>query len=224
MTANTEPRLVDAGKLAKRLDDRHEWLGKLLAESKGGVPTEALFFEQDGVRIASGFLGRLIEDAPNASRLVDADALRERLETEDALREELRLKNEDHPPSRDAASFTQIGLRFAVNEIDALLSEPANTPTPAAQSPWASLIAARESVGMSRYLLAQKMRINLSHLGRLERGDATPRTDTVRRAAEVIGVPVSQILPSADVPITSADQVRALVREEVAAELKRRGI
>lgn len=61
--------------------------------------------------------------------------------------------------------------------------------------PWESLVSAREAAGMSRYRLAKEMGINLSHLGRLEKGLATPRADTIRRAADAIGVPVERVTP-----------------------------
>lgn len=94
--------------------------------------------------------------------------------------------------------------------------------------PWSSLIAAREAVGWSRFRLAAEMRINLSHLGRLERGDAAPRADTVRRAAEALGVTVQQVAPEGhsvpvNTPITNVAQLEALIREVVREELRKGG-
>ena len=96
-------------------------------------------------------------------------------------------------------------------------------------APWSTLIAAREAAGVSRYRLAKDMRINLSHLGRLERGEVSPRAATVARAAEVLRVPITGILPpSTAYPdgtrVLTVAQVKELVREEVAAELERRGL
>lgn len=94
---------------------------------------------------------------------------------------------------------------------------------------WSTLIAAREAAGVSRYRLAKDMHINLSHLGRLERGEVSPRAATVARAAEALNVPITDILPSSTTyPDGSpagltVEQVKELVRVGVAAELERRG-
>ena len=86
-------------------------------------------------------------------------------------------------------------------------------------TPWTSLISAREAAGVSRYRLAQDMGINLSHLGRLERGEASPRADTIRRAAEALGVSVEQVTPSkADAALVlTVEQLREVLREELAS-------
>lgn len=71
--------------------------------------------------------------------------------------------------------------------------------------------------------------MNLSHLGDLERGLVSPRANTVRRAAETLGVPVASISPR---PMSSddgnvvvrMDQIEALVQRLVAEELDRRGL
>lgn len=92
------------------------------------------------------------------------------------------------------------------------------------KAPWASLVAARESAGVSRYRLAREMGINLSHLGRLERGEVSPRAGTVRRAAEALGVPVEQVAPSKDgaALVVTVEQLREIFRQELVAELDRR--
>lgn len=100
--------------------------------------------------------------------------------------------------------------------------------TPSA--PWSTLIATREAAGMSRYRLAKDMHINLSHLGRLERGEVSPRAATVVRAAEALKVPITDVLPpSTTYPdgspaVLTVAQVKELVRAEVAAEIERRGL
>lgn len=83
----------------------------------------------------------------------------------------------------------------------------------AVNAPWTSIIAAREAAGMSRYRLAQEMHINLSHLGRLERGEASPRADTVRRAAEALGVTVEQATPAKEdaALVVTEDRLRQLI-------------
>ena len=88
-----------------------------------------------------------------------------------------------------------------------------------ASIPWESLVSTREAAGVSRYRLAQDMGINLSHLGRLERGEASPRADTIRRAAEALGVPVEQVTPvkeDAELVLT-VGQLREVLREELAS-------
>lgn len=87
-----------------------------------------------------------------------------------------------------------------------------------ASIPWESLVSTREAAGVSRYRLAKEMGINLSHLGRLERGEASPRADTVRRAAGALGVPVEQVTPAKEdaALVVNVDQLRAIVREELA--------
>lgn len=82
-------------------------------------------------------------------------------------------------------------------------------------TPWTSLITARETFGMSRYRLAKEMGINLSHLGRLEKGLATPRADTIRRASEALGVPVAEITPHDEGSqlVITVDQLQAIIRE-----------
>jgi len=89
----------------------------------------------------------------------------------------------------------------------------------AATVPWESLVSAREAAGVSRYRLAQKMGINLSHLGRLERGEASPRTDTIRRAAEALGVSMDKVTPAKDGETSAANgtQLRKILREELSA-------
>ena len=86
-------------------------------------------------------------------------------------------------------------------------------------TPWTSLISAREAAGVSRYRLAQDMGINLSHLGRLERGEASPRADTIRRAAEALGVSVEQVTPTKDgaALVLTVEQLREVLREELAS-------
>lgn len=86
-------------------------------------------------------------------------------------------------------------------------------------TPWESLVSTREAAGVSRYRLAQDMGINLSHLGRLERGEASPRADTIRRAAEALGVPVEQVTPAkADAALVlTVEQLREVLREELAS-------
>ena len=86
-----------------------------------------------------------------------------------------------------------------------------------ASTPWESLVSTREAAGVSRYRLAQDMGINLSHLGRLERGEASPRADTIRRAAEALGVSVEQVTPSkADAALVlTVEQLREVLREEL---------
>lgn len=96
-------------------------------------------------------------------------------------------------------------------------------------APWTSLVAAREAKGWSRFRLAAEMHINLSHLGRLERGEVSPRMGTIRRAAEALEVDMACVAPAGsaltdDVPLVTADQVRALVRETVAEELRKRNL
>lgn len=88
-----------------------------------------------------------------------------------------------------------------------------------ARIPWETLISAREAAGVSRYRLAQDMGINLSHLGRLERGEASPRVDTIRRAAQALGVPVEQVTPAkADAALVlTVEQLREVLREELTA-------
>jgi len=94
----------------------------------------------------------------------------------------------------------------------------------ATSTPWESLVSTREAAGVSRYRLAQDMGINLSHLGRLERGEASPRADTIRRAAEALGVSVEQVTPAkADAALVlTVEQLREVLREELtsAAESK----
>lgn len=84
-------------------------------------------------------------------------------------------------------------------------------------TPWESLVSTREAAGVSRYRLAQDMGINLSHLGRLERGEASPRADTIRRAAEALGVSVEQVTPAkADAALVlTVEQLREVLREEL---------
>lgn len=86
-------------------------------------------------------------------------------------------------------------------------------------TPWESLISAREAAGVSRYRLAKEMGINLSHLGRLERGEASPRADTIRRAAQALGVPVEQVTPAKEdaALVLTVDQLREVLREELTA-------
>lgn len=85
-------------------------------------------------------------------------------------------------------------------------------------APWTSLISAREAAGVSRYRLAQKMHINLSHLGELERGKSFPRADTVRRAAEALGVTVEQVTPTTEdtTLVVTVKQLREIIRDELA--------
>lgn len=95
-------------------------------------------------------------------------------------------------------------------------------------APWTSLIAAREAKGWSRFRLAAEMHINLSHLGRLERGEVSPRTDTIRRAAEALEVEVSCVAPAgsslAGSSLVTVEQVKQLVKETVAEEFRKRGL
>lgn len=86
-------------------------------------------------------------------------------------------------------------------------------------APWESLVSTRKAAGVSRYRLAQDMGINLSHLGRLERGEASPRADTIRRAAEALGVSVEQVTPAkADAALVlTVEQLREVLREELAS-------
>lgn len=88
-----------------------------------------------------------------------------------------------------------------------------------AHTPWESLISVREAAGVSRYRLAQDMGINLSHLGRLERGEASPRADTIRRAAQALGVPVEQVTPAKEdaALVLTVDHLREVLREELTA-------
>lgn len=87
--------------------------------------------------------------------------------------------------------------------------------------PWRSLIEAREAQGVSRYRLAKAMKINLTHLGRLERGEVAPRAGTVRRAAKALGVPVAGVYPGGDTSQVS-DAQRELITRIVREELDKR--
>lgn len=88
-----------------------------------------------------------------------------------------------------------------------------------ASIPWESLVSTREAAGVSRYRLARDMGINLSHLGRLERGEASPRADTIRRAAEALGVPVERVTPVKEdaALVLTVEQLREVLREELAS-------
>lgn len=82
--------------------------------------------------------------------------------------------------------------------------------------PWTALIAAREEQGWSRFHLASVMKINLSHLGKLERGESTPRTGTVSRAAQALGIPVSQLTSNVgDDRLPVSDEQQFVTRKEM---------
>jgi transcriptional regulator with XRE-family HTH domain len=72
--------------------------------------------------------------------------------------------------------------------------------------PWSALVAAREKRGWSRFRLASEMRINLSHLGKLEKGESKPRMNTISRAAHALGVPVARLIGENQAQSTSTDQ------------------
>lgn len=81
--------------------------------------------------------------------------------------------------------------------------------------PWNSLIAAREARGWSRFHLASEMRINLSHLGNLEKGVSKPRMGTISRAAQALGVPIAQLVEHGeDAPSYSPEQ-QLVTRKEM---------
>ncbi|TXH08386.1 MAG: XRE family transcriptional regulator [Spirochaetes bacterium] len=88
--------------------------------------------------------------------------------------------------------------------------------------PWTALINAREERGWSRFHLASVMRINLSHLGKLERGESKPRTGTVSRAAQALGIPVSQLMSAvgnARLPV--CDEQQFVTRKEMESYVHR---
>ena len=90
-------------------------------------------------------------------------------------------------------------------------------------TPWVSLIAAREAKGWSRFRLAAEMKMNLTHLGNLEKGKVSPRISTVQKAAAVLGVPLNMlIVEGVSPPTDDTSWLRNLIREVVAEELDRR--
>jgi transcriptional regulator with XRE-family HTH domain len=60
------------------------------------------------------------------------------------------------------------------------------------------LRALREARSLTRAQLADKASVGLSHLGRLERGKASPGVDLLDRLAKSLGVTVNDLLPPAE--------------------------
>lgn len=89
-------------------------------------------------------------------------------------------------------------------------------------TPWVSLIAAREAKGWSRFRLAAEMNMNLTHLGNLEKGKVKPRIGTVKKAAAVLGVPLSTLLPEGVSAPSDDSWLRNIIREIVVEELDKR--
>ena len=56
----------------------------------------------------------------------------------------------------------------------------------------------RQAKGLSQERLADEAGIHRSFLYRLERGDVNVSVDTLQRIAQALGVPISQILASAE--------------------------
>ena len=64
----------------------------------------------------------------------------------------------------------------------------------------------REARNLTRAQLAEKASVGLSHLGRLERGKASPGLDLLDRLAKSLGITVIELLP----PIESPDTLTSL--------------
>lgn len=90
-------------------------------------------------------------------------------------------------------------------------------------TPWVSLIAAREAKGWSRFRLAAEMKMNLTHLGNLEKGKVSPRIGTVQKAATALGVPLDTlIVEGVSPPTDDTSWLRDMIREIVVEELDKR--
>ena len=90
-------------------------------------------------------------------------------------------------------------------------------------TPWVSLIAAREAKGWSRFRLAAEMNTNLTHLGNLEKGKVSPRIGTIQKAAAALGVPLNTLLvDGVTAPTDGNSWLRNMVREIIVEELDKR--
>lgn len=82
----------------------------------------------------------------------------------------------------------------------------------------------REAQGKSLTDLSHDVRMNLSHLSRIEKGHVRPHAPTVKRIADALGVapldiPLPGEEPAEGLSPVMAAQVRQIVREEIAAAL-----
>jgi transcriptional regulator with XRE-family HTH domain len=58
--------------------------------------------------------------------------------------------------------------------------------------------AAREAAGLSQESLAEMSGINRGFLGELERGESSPTVTTLEKVCKALGVPVSELVRSAE--------------------------
>lgn len=79
----------------------------------------------------------------------------------------------------------------------------------------------RRNHGLSQMKLAVKANLHISYLGRLERGESVPSIDTVAQIADAIGVDATELLKLGHGGEPRIQGLRAQVRENVEAVLKK---
>ena len=79
----------------------------------------------------------------------------------------------------------------------------------------------RREHGLSQMKLAIKAGIHISYLGRLERGESTPSIDTVAQIAIAMGIDAPELLKPEHSAEPRIQGLRAQVRENVDAVLKK---
>ena len=57
------------------------------------------------------------------------------------------------------------------------------------------LLIARKKAGLNQNELAEKLKISPVNISQLENGDRTPRTDTIKKITNILGISVYEILP-----------------------------